>query len=162
MTLLPPQAVSYTDLGDLWLEIPRLDIKTAIIGVPQSKDGATWNVSWLGDRAGWLNGTAFPTHNGNSLLTGHVWNADNTPGLFANLNQLSYGNQVKLHAFGMIYTFEVRQTQLVSPSAVYTALKHEDLSWVTLVTCEDFSPQSTQYAYRRLVRAVLVSVTAEK
>ena len=162
VTLLPPQTVSYTNLGDLWLEISRLDIKTAIVGVPLSKDGATWDISWLGSRAGWLNGTAFPTRSGNSLLTGHVWNADNTPGLFANLNQLSYGDQVKLHAFGQVYTFEVRDTRLVSPSAVYTALKHEELSWVTLLTCEDFSPHSTQYAYRRMVRAVLVSVTAEK
>ena len=102
------------------------------------------------------------THNGNSVLTGHIWNADNTPGLFANLKQGSYSDQVKLHAFGLVYTYEVCQTQLVSPSAVYTALKHEELSWVTLLICEGFNPHSTQYAYRRMVRAVLVSVTAEK
>ncbi len=80
LTLISSPKVSYSDLVDLWLEIPALGIKTVIVGVPQSTDGSTWDVSWLGSQAGWLNGSAFPTHNGNSVLTGHVWNADNMPG----------------------------------------------------------------------------------
>jgi LPXTG-site transpeptidase (sortase) family protein len=154
--------VSYADLGSLWLEVPALNIKTAIVGVPQSKDGATWDVSWLGNRVGWLNSTAFPTFTGNSVITGHVWDADNTPGLLANLRQLRYGDSVKIHAFGQVYTYEVRDTLLGLPSAINAALKHEDHAWVTLVTCEDFAPRSSEYTYRRLVRAVLVSVTAGK
>ena len=130
--------------------------------MPQSKDRATWDVSWLGDRAGWLNGTAFPTHNGNSVLTGHVWNADNTPGLFANLRQLSFGAQVLVHYAGQVYTYEVRDSRLVAPGNVNSVLKHEGQAWLTLLTCEDFNANSDQYAYRRMVRAVLVNVTADK
>ena len=162
LTPLAPQTVSYAELGDLWMEIPVLNIQTAVVGVPQSASGAAWDVSWLGHRAGWLNGSAFPSHNGNSVLTGHVWNADDTPGLLVNLKQLAYGDAVKLHAFGQVYSYAVRDTRLVLPSAVYAALKHEDQAWVTLVTCEDFIPGSTQYAHRRIVRAVLVSVAPEK
>jgi LPXTG-site transpeptidase (sortase) family protein len=121
LTILPPLAISYASLGDLWLEIPALNIKTAIVGVPQSKDSSAWDVSWLGSQAGWLNGSAFPTYNGNSVLTGHVWNADNMPGLFVNLKLLKFGDLVIIHAFGQVYTYEVRDTRLVSPSAVDTA-----------------------------------------
>jgi len=63
-----PAAQSYANLGDLWLEIPRLGVQMPIVGVPQA-DGQ-WDVSWLGNDAGWLNGTAFPTWSGNSVLAG--------------------------------------------------------------------------------------------
>jgi LPXTG-site transpeptidase (sortase) family protein len=162
ISALPIQAAPYADLGDLWLEIPSLGVKTTIVGVPQSDDETAWDVSWLGNQAGWLNGTAFPSWSGNSVITGHVWDANNKPGLFVNLKQLKYGDQVKIHAWGQVYTYEVRDAQLVSPANVDTALQHEDQAWVTLVTCEDFSPLNAKYSYRRIVRSVLVRVTAEK
>ena len=80
VTSLPAQTTAYAALGDLWLEIPKLGVQMPIVGVPQA-DGK-WDVSWLGSNAGWLNGSAFPTWAGNSVLTGHVWNADNTVGPF--------------------------------------------------------------------------------
>jgi LPXTG-site transpeptidase (sortase) family protein len=162
VTVLAPQSVVYADQGDLWLEIPRLELKTAIVGVPQSSDGSTWDVSWLGNKAGWLNGTTFPTWKGNSIITGHVWDASNTPGIFVNLKQLAYGDQVKVHYGGQVYTYEVRQSSLVSPSSTGTALKHEEQSWITLLTCEDYNFIYSNYPFRRIVRAVLLSVTDEK
>ena len=79
VTSLPfqPADKTYTST-DLWLEIPRLSVKMTIVGVPQSSDG--WDVAWLDKNAGWLDGSAFPTWNGNSVLTGHVWDVLNKPG----------------------------------------------------------------------------------
>ncbi len=37
-------------------------------------------------------------------------------------------------------------------------LKHQDLPWVTLVTCRGYDPVMGQYQYRVLVKAVLVEV----
>jgi len=37
-------------------------------------------------------------------------------------------------------------------------LKHEELPWVTLVTCRGYDEASNSYRYRVLVRAVLVEV----
>jgi LPXTG-site transpeptidase (sortase) family protein len=156
VTLLPPQAVSYTALGDLWLEIPKLGVRMNILGVPQA-NGA-WDVSWLGSNAGWLNGSAFPTWAGNSVLTGHVWNADNTAGPFRYLNTLWWGDQVIIHAGGAQYVYEVRSVQQVSPSNTAAMMKHETLPWVTLVTCRGYDAASNTYQYRVLVRAVLVEV----
>jgi uncharacterized repeat protein (TIGR01451 family) len=70
---------------DVMLEIPSLRVNIPIVGVP--KKNGTWNVSWLGNQAGWLEGSAFPSWNGNSLLTGHVYLASGLPGPFVDLNR---------------------------------------------------------------------------
>ncbi|MCX6068139.1 MAG: class F sortase, partial [Chloroflexi bacterium] len=157
---LQPAAKVYSTYGSLLLEIPALGVNTAIIGIPATSDG--WDVTWLGSQAGWLNGTAFPTWSGNSVITGHVWDANNQPGIFVNLRQLKYGDQVKIHAWGQVYTFEVRSNGSVLPGSLASVLTHEDKSWITLLTCENYNPFSTQYTRRRIARAVLTSVTAEK
>jgi len=145
---------------DLWIEIPKLGVKTSIVGVPQTKAG--WDVTWLDQNAGWLNGSAFPTWKGNSVITAHVWDALNKPGLFAGLKELKYGDQIKIHAFGQIFTYELRESTIISPTNINAMLKHEEKSWLTLITCEDYKELTQKYPYRRMVRAVLVSVTAEK
>jgi LPXTG-site transpeptidase (sortase) family protein len=155
VTVLSPQITSFADLGDLWLEIPKLGVQMSIVGIPQSADGQ-WDVSWLGNDAGWLNGTAFPTWAGNSVLTGHVWNADNTAGPFAYLNTLWYGDKVIVHAWGGQYVYEVRSVLQVSPGNTDAMMKHQDQPWLTLVTCRGFDAASDTYKYRVLVRAVLV------
>lgn len=106
---------------------------------------------------GYLYGTAFPTMAGNTVLTAHVWNADNTPGPFAHLDELQYGDHFNINAWGQTYTYEVRSTSLYSPNSL-RPLRHEESDWVTLITCADFNEASGQYTYRRAVQAVLISV----
>ena len=160
ITQLPMQSGELAYVAtDFWLEIPKLGVKMSIVGVPKTQSG--WDVTWLNKDAGWLNGSAFPTWSGNSVLTGHVWDALNQPGPFAHLKNLKYGDQVKLHAFGKIYIYEVRASQSVSPLSVTTVFKHEEKSWVTLLTCEDYKERAQTYSYRRMVRAVLVNVIDE-
>jgi LPXTG-site transpeptidase (sortase) family protein len=158
-TILPqPASLAYSST-DLWLEIPKLGVKMPIVGVPQTKNG--WEVTWLNRDAGWLNGSAFPTWKGNSVLTAHVWDALNKPGPFAKLKELKYGDQVKVHAFGQVYVYEIRENATVLPRSLKTVFKHEEDSWITLITCEDYSESTKTYSYRRMVRATLVSVTPE-
>ncbi len=141
----------------LLLEIPSLNINLPIVGVPRSDD--SWDVSWLGNSAGWLEGSAFPTWAGNTVLTGHVWNADNTPGAFAHIKKLRYGDQVYIHAFGSTYVYEVRENHWVwGGSNPATVLTHRDRDWVTLLTCEGYNPLTGHYLFRRVVTAVLVEV----
>jgi len=157
---IQPADKAYASYADLQLEIPKLAISTAIVGVPLSKDG--WDVTWLGKDAGWLNGTAFPTWAGNSVITGHVWDAYNQPGIFYNLKTLRYGDQIKVHAFGQVHIYEVRQSKRLAPGNVSVALQHEEKAWLTLITCEDYRALFQMYKYRRVVRAVLVSVVPER
>jgi LPXTG-site transpeptidase (sortase) family protein len=151
----PPEK-AYADLGDLWLDIPRLGVQMPIVGVPQT--AGKWDVSWLGNQAGWLNGSAFPTWKGNSVITGHVWNADNTAGPFAAVNQMWWGDKVIVHAWGGQYVYEVRAVLQVSPGNTAAMMKHQELPWITLVTCRGYDQASNSYKYRVLVRAVLVEV----
>ncbi len=161
VTQLPAQPVDLAYAStDLWLEIPRLGVKMTIVGVPL-KDGK-WDVTWLDQNAGWLNGSAYPTWNGNSVLTGHVWDALNRPGPFAELKKLKYGDQIKIHAFGQVYIYEVRENEAVTPTDTSSVFQHEEKPWLTLVTCEDYREASQTYSSRRMVRAVLVNVVPEK
>jgi LPXTG-site transpeptidase (sortase) family protein len=158
VTLLPrqPEALAYGDLGDLWLEIPRLGVQAPIVGVPAS--GGAWDVSWLANQAGWLQGTAFPTWAGNSAITGHVYDANGQPGPFQRLNQLWYGDRVVVHAFGQEYVYEVRQVRQVQPNDTSLVTHHEEVPWLTLLTCRGYDEATNSYRYRIVVRAVLVEV----
>ncbi|MHB8086712.1 MAG: sortase [Anaerolineaceae bacterium] len=153
--LLPQSAAAYKDTT-LTLIIPKLDVKVAIVGVPHTDSG--WDVSWLGMNAGYLEGTAYPTWAGNTVLTGHVWDAMNQPGPFAKVKDLRYGDQVQIKYGNYLYTYEVRENMSISPDDIQEAMIHKEKDWVTLLTCEDFNELTGEYSARRIVRAVLVSV----
>ena len=162
VTTIPSQPAdkAYASLGDLWLEIPSQGLKTSIVGVPPSDRG--WDVTWLGNDIGWLNGTAFPSWEGNAVLTGHVHNANGLPGPFMNLKDLKYGDAIMVHLYGEKYIFEVQSTRLSRATSSSFALEHlEDYPYLTLITCQVYNPISDSYLFRRIVRAVLVDVEAE-
>ena len=158
VTPLPqmPFNYHYAQTGGMTLNIPKLGLNTNIIGIPL-QDGE-WNLTWLGKQAGYLEGTAFPTWNGNSAITAHVSNADGTPGPFAALGSLKWGDTIRIYAFGQTYTYSVRQTMQVFPSDT-SIFKSETYPWLTLVTCRGYDPLSDSYDYRVVVRAVLVEVS---
>ena len=159
LTLLQPQPedMKYVAI-DIVLDIPNLGVKIPIVGVPL-KDGA-WNVSWLGKQAGWLEGSAFPSWNGNSVLTSHVYLPNGKPGPFVSLNKLKYGDKIVVHAFGQKYIFEVRANTVVAPGDT-SVFKHEEKSWLTLVTCKEYDEKTNMYKKRVVVRAVLVKVEVD-
>jgi LPXTG-site transpeptidase (sortase) family protein len=154
-TLLPAQPLEkrYTSGGDVWLEIPSQNIKAPVVGVPF--DAGKWDVTWLGNNIGWLQGTAFPGMDGNSVLSGHVVDANGKDGVFYKLSDLKWGDTIILHAFNQVYTYEIRTVDLwVNPRNA--AIKHETLPWLTLVTCHGYNPQDETYQWRTVIRAVLI------
>ncbi|MBV6449456.1 MAG: hypothetical protein MHPDNHAH_00166 [Anaerolineales bacterium] len=160
VTQLPaqPANLAYAALGDLWLEIPSQNIKSNIVGIPQADD-KTWDVTWLGNDTGWLNGSAFPTWNGNSVLTAHVTNASGLSGPFANLKDLKYGDQIIVHLSGQKYIYEVQDSRMTRPYSTSFAFQSmQDHPYLTLITCQGYIPFSNAYFFRRIVRAVLVEV----
>ena len=151
-----PADKAYVSLGDLWLEIPRLNAQMPIMGVPVSANG--WDVTWLSDQAGWLQGTAFPTWAGNSVLTGHVYDVNGKVGPFGKLNSLVYGDRIIVHAWGQQYIYEVRSTSTVTPNSVASVIRHEELPWISLLTCKGYIEKTNSYKDRYLIRAVQVAV----
>jgi len=158
VTLLPaqPEDKAYQDLGNFWVEIPRLKVKIPIVGIPLNKDGS-WDLTWLGDQAGYLDGTAYPTHDGNSVITAHVYMSNGLPGPFVNLHTLQWGDQIIIHFAGQRYIYEVQENNIVSPTDI-SAFKHEDQTWLTLITCKDYNARTSTYAHRVVVGAVLIKV----
>jgi LPXTG-site transpeptidase (sortase) family protein len=160
-TRLPeqPASTAYTALGGLWLEIPALGVQAPIVGVPIGE--RTWDVTWLHDQVGWLEGTAFPTWAGNSTLTAHAYTADGLPGPFTGLGSLAYNDLIVVHMDGMRYTYALRTNDLVYADNNSYITRHEEYSWLTLVTCEQYDERTGSFPYRRVVRAVLISATPE-
>ncbi len=157
LTVLPNQPVSiaYSSTG-MTVEIPAIDVSTSVTTVP-FRNGA-WDVTWLGNQVGYLEGSAYPTWEGNTVLTAHITTAYNEPGVFADLDDLSYGDQIVIQAYGQTYVYEVREKLVVSQTNLAAAFKEQRLDWLTLMTCADFSPVKGEYVNRLLVRAVLISV----
>ena len=143
------------DETELTLEIPVIKVKVPIVGIA-FEDG-NWDVSWLQDQTGWLNGTAFPTWKGNSVLTGHVVNADGKPGVFSRLKALGVGEYIFVINSGYRYTYQVVSNAFVSPNDA-SVMKHEDKSFLTLITCDTYDETTGIYLRRVVVRAALIDV----
>ncbi|MFZ5885657.1 MAG: sortase [Chloroflexota bacterium] len=160
VTDIPPQPAekTYTNLGDFWLEIPKLGVKMPIVGIPAQ--GEEWDLTWLWNQAGWLEGTAYPTHAGNSALTAHVSLPNGQPGPFQRLGDLRYGDQIIVHLSGQKYIYEVREVRQVSPYSL-SPLRHEQYPWLTLITCREYDEKTQSYRYRIVVRAVQIKIENE-
>ena len=158
-TKLAAQSTEYA-ASKLALDIPTLGLNLPIVGVDFKDTG--WDVTWLGANAGYLEGSAYPTWTGNTVLTGHVTDPNGKPGPFAYVNELKPGEKIYIHNNGFTYVYEVRQSSLILPSSVKTLFKHEDDTWLSLVTCENFNTKTNAFSSRRMVRAVLISIIPAK
>jgi len=159
-TLLPvqPSDKAYDTMDNMTLEIPALHLRMPIVGVPAGSDG--WDLTWLSNQAGYLEGTTYPTQVGTTGLTGHVYLADGTPGPFVHLGDLRWGDQVIIHANGQRYIYEMRTSRVVLPNDL-SIFANDGYTWLTLLTCKDYLPALKTYDYRLAVRAVLVKVEAD-
>ncbi len=158
ITRLPvePNDLYITETG-LRIEIPDLLVNTEIVGVPKIDN--QWEVSWLGDRSGYLEGTTFPTWKGNSAVTGHVYDSDGNPGIFHDLKDLSWGDEILIYAYGQIYVYEVRMVDnYVCPDDTRSIYQNEDYPWLTLVTCRGYDEKTDTYAWRVVVRAIQTKI----
>ncbi len=141
--------------GGMVLSIPELGVSSTVLGVPKSTSG--WNVRWLGNYIGWLSGTAFPTWKGNSVLTGHIYNNTGDPGVFINLDKLSWGDQIIITAWGQDHIYEVREKVYVKPDDVASVMQHEEQDWLTLLTCYGYDESTGEFTLRLMVRAVRIN-----
>ncbi len=157
VTPLPIQSdnQTYGDLNGLHVEIPKLGLSVPLVSVPQSEQG--WDLTWLWNQAGWLEGTAYPSWYGNTVITGHAYLSNGLPGPFVDLGTLSWGDEIILYAQGLKYTYQVRIRELVSADDL-SILDHKDQDWLTLFTCKEYSEVLDKYLWRQVVQAVLIDV----
>jgi LPXTG-site transpeptidase (sortase) family protein len=161
-TLLPAQPANkaYKPLNEFRIEIPTLGINFPIVGAAVSDN--SWDLTWLKDNVAYLEGSAYPTLAGNTVLTAHVTDANNNLGPFSDIKGMQLGQYIYIHSNGQTFVYQVQANRRISPSNISTVFKHEEYDWITLVTCEDYNAKTKSYNYRRMVRAVLISVVPEK
>ena len=152
---MPTAKIQHKNNSFVSIEIPVLGVNAPIVGVPINND--QWNTEWLGAQVGWLHGSAFPGWLGNSYLAAHNYLPSGLPGPFEQIEKLSWGDEIILHAYGAKSVYAVRSVEWVSPTNKQV-LTHEDAAWLTLVTCDNFDEATDAYQYRVIVRAVLVDV----
>ena len=149
------QPAALQQVDDLVLEIPKLGQTLPIVGVPYAQD--QWDLTWLGSQAGYLEGSAYPTWNGNTVLTAHAALSNGLDGPFARLSELRWGDSIVIHANGQRFLYEVRTVEQVDPQDA-SVFEHEELDWLTLLTCAQYDPATDRYLTRLAVRAVRVGL----
>jgi large repetitive protein len=88
-----------------------------------------------------------------------LW-VERLPGPFVNLSRLKYGDKIIVHAYGQTFMYEVRANVVVEPNDT-SIFRHEEKSWLTLVTCKEYDEKTNSYRKRVVVRAVLISVSGK-
>ncbi len=94
---------------------------------------------------------------GNSAVTAHVSLPNGRPGPFARLADLGWDDEVIVIVNGLEHVYRVREVLRVAPDDL-SILRHEEYSWLTLITCQGYDEARQAYRWRVAVRAVLVEV----
>ncbi len=127
---------------------------------PHVVDGPP-GVNWIDSVADTGDSRINPTWEGNTVLTAHNYTPDGLAGPFALINDLKYDEPIIIHNNGLRYTYLVRLNTTVTAKDSYLLNKHEQLDWVTLITCAQYEEKSNSYLLRQVVRAVLTSVESD-
>lgn len=152
-----PENHTYSELDGMQLAIPSLGVTQPVVGVPAVEN--EWDLTWLGRSVGYLEGSAYPTLSGNTVLTAHVYDFNGMPGTFSQLGELGWGDEIVIRDGGLEYVYEVRTVQQFAyPDSLSVVTRHEDLDWVTLITCRGYNEDSGTYRWRTIVRAVRIAV----
>lgn len=137
------------------LVIPSLHLDARVKSVPY--DGFTWDITGLnGDVAVLETPSGLDTTN-NNVLAGHISLSDASNGPFRYLFMLLPGEQVKTYTEDSMYTYIVRDQDVVDATDIFV-MSASDKPVLTLLTCTDWDENAHSYRRRRIVLADLVDV----
>ncbi|MFC2055340.1 sortase domain-bontaining protein [Chloroflexota bacterium] len=139
--------------------IPALDLDTVVKYVPFQ--GFTWLIAGLKDEIAWMGDTSWPGLGSNTGLAGHVTLKDGSDGPFNHLFDLASGEEVILHTEENIYTYRVRDGEVVDAGDL-TVTKPSEVSQLSLITCTGWDSGKREYQERLVVIADLVKVEPQR
>ncbi|MBQ4514614.1 MAG: sortase [Anaerolineaceae bacterium] len=134
------------------LQIPALNVEAELVSVPLSGD--FWQVDWLGQNAGVLEGSALPGE-GISIVAAHNTLSNMEFGPFALLSTLELNDVIMVSdQHGGMQRFRVFANELLAPDdmAKLAAAAEQDQNTLVLITCENELPEGG-YLNRRVVFA---------
>lgn len=120
-----------------------------------------WDVAYLQDLVGHLEGTSWLGDTGNTVLAGHFEDQIGRPGPFRYLYNAQVGDTIIIQDGddAPLVTYQVTEVFRTDPSDV-EVLRHTDSPRITLITCDSWSQSSYTYEERLVVIAEPVSILA--
>lgn len=153
-SILPAQ--NLIDSANTRLFIPSAGIEAPITNVFLDNTGS-WDVSYLGQTVGHLQGTAWlDDAPGNIVLSGHVELSDGRKGVFATLSDVAIGEVVIIERGTEEWQYIVTDVREVAPEDL-APLYPTATETLTLITCGEYNFFSDQYEVRRVVVAERLS-----
>lgn len=133
------------------IEIPTLGLQTSIIMAPIVYP--TWDVSHLGERIGYLEGTAWFGEAGNTVLAGHATDAELNPSILYALDTLEPGAVIRVTADSIERQYVVtgRYRVVDTDMSLVLPTPHEQL---TILTCAVDSWNGVLFTERIIVVAL--------
>ncbi len=115
-------------------------------------DGESWDVQYLGQNAGHLQGTAWFGDTGNVVLAGHVEMPDGSAGIFAGFDDLNLGDPVILTLNDAQQRYSITSITTVAPDDL-SVLYPTQTDRITLITCDSYDFLQNTYQDRLVVVA---------
>ena len=147
-----PASLNYAPIG-MELLIPAIGVESNIVTVPRTDEG--YQVQWLGNEAGLLEGFAKPGSGSISVIVGHnTLNAEEY-GPFALLSTLKAGDVFFVRrSNGTLMPFTVYLNEKIGAEDIEELQRAAGMyeNTLTLLTCEDELPEGG-YASRRIISA---------
>lgn len=156
---LPTLTPSAVTVASLTSATPRpqasLFLPTAGVTAPVIEvylDGQSWDVKYLGQNAGHLQGTAWFGQTGNIVLAGHVEMPDGRAGIFAGMSKLNVGDPVILSLSDQQQRYSIASITKVQPDDL-SVLYPTEKDRLTLITCDSYDFLQNTYQDRVVVVA---------
>ncbi len=146
-----PAAVKY-DSVNMRLQLPTLNVETELVRVPLTDK--TWQVEWLGNKAGVLEGSSLPGA-GFSIIAAHNSLNDFEIGPFALLSKMDINDMIIVqNSRNKSQFFHVYENKLMRPSdfAAIASIAEQVPNSLILITCENESADGG-YLNRRVIFA---------
>lgn len=133
--------------------IPYLLLDTVVAYIPY--DGTTWLIDGLTQEIAWLGNTSWPGLGSNTGLAGHVSVTGQGDGPFRYLDELPVGEFVILYTEKNMYTYQVREHDVVDLDAMYVTYATTNPQ-ITLITCTNWNNEVNAWLDRLVVYADLI------
>ena len=113
-----------------------------------------WDITYLQDLVGHLEGTSWLGDEGNTVLAGHFEDQLGNPGPFRYLYSAEIGDTITIedNRTGDIVIYEVTEVFTTAPDNI-EVLRHSTTPKLTLITCDSWDPSRETYAERVVVIA---------
>jgi LPXTG-site transpeptidase (sortase) family protein len=153
---LPTPTLGGTPQARLRIVAPKAALSTTITRLYFTADGSNWDLTYLDNFAGHLEGTPDIGQGGNFVLAGHVELKDGIPGPFVNVHKLTVGDDIMIYSETpdkpYLVRYRVTDVKSVEPNAI-DVIRNRGYEELTLITCSDWDQQKGEYLTRVIVHA---------